>query len=1601
MNRRFRKLVLSIAMSMSVASFAQVADFSFAFGSGQCMPAVVNFTNTSTNIAQITAIDWDFGDGSPHATDTSLYRYTVQHAYSAAGTYTVTLTSWWGSVLKTISKTVTIYDVPHFTFSANRDTICPGDAVYFSPSVVPPTNPADITKYTWNFGDGGFDTTANPTYAYPNGGNINLMPNNVSLELTDINGCKNRVTVNSLIHVRRKPDVLFTTTKGYPFAECQTNQAVNVTFVNQTDSSTVPPLTNSNTYLWDFGDASPTSTLQNPTHPYNAGVWSVKLTATSVHGCSHTITLPSMISIINYQVKHNLPDTVVVCGTPANFTIKGLDAWASYYYKFGNGYDCRAATCSTQYTTEGIYTLTIEGTHPAGCKAYDTVTVLAYNKVKAKSTITDTNMCWKDSAVIFQDATTYGPIFHDFGKGKVEWGFGQGNSGATGSMAQHTYHAYGKYMSWQVVTTPYGCILDTAFQTIDIFSLYTAGQHFIPAPPAPPEGCVPLDVGVFSIPDSLKTSSKITDYIWRWDYYGLIDANDTLNTDTNYFAQHTYHDTGIFHVWVTLINQQGCRYDVPVAKFRVGVVPVVDWTFDFMQDCRNAFSVNVRAYDSLQGGNLVNVTNYTSPKTNITYGAAKANKWNWYDMKNPMMPIATGDTISLTFSMMPGYQAACIEAMHNGCPGQWSCKDSIGYLCPPIAGIYNPQDNADGTKPVFCNYPNFCDFSGTEGNFSALHSMTGAYNGGMKFEWYMGDTVSGYTISPDLKQLQGTPPSNFNGQTKFTGYMNFDPITGNPISSSGDINPCFDYTPADSLRKDPNFYIYQNGGVVAITLKVSNWDSTSNEYIDINNTIPHPTYNRCKYCEDIATQVILISDAVMNFTAEKYDVCSGDNVQFYDSSICSIPIVSWGFGAINAARKGINDLDYPLGYFVPPSKDSVRLPTFLPSFCWWSPLIPTGSIYPRVGQGFGLSFYKPNVYSFEMINIDAFGCVRADTIGISVWPQSVPAILTSLSPSGPFNNQIPVLCLNNPDTVYLKDSSRTMVPFDTFKIVNWVWNFTNMTQQTVSGSKDTFAVPSSAGMANITLTITNEKGCDSSITFYNRVQINEVVANFTTIADTLYNNMPILFRNESRISPPELHDAPYVPNPTMLTCEWDWGDGSKDTQLLASGTRPNFPHTYNLPNTTTVVPVTLKVKTNGSTCEDVFMNYITVMPSVAVTGISLSPKQVKVKVGDSVAVIASVLPSNATNQNIQIQNSNPAVAAIINSTIYALSAGTTSIIFTTQDGGFSDTCIVTVRLVGANISGNVFRQDSTTLSSGTVALYRLQTLSQYVLVDTASIGTNGSYLFTDIQLGSYILKAVPDSSENALPTYYGNTELWNQAFVLTVGYNSIQNVDITLIPQSPMNGSSIIKGYVGKGKGHKSISQKAVDNPAEDVNVYLQKQQSSKWNTVAQRLTNEDGYFEFRNVPAGRYRLILDIPGLEIDNPEIIDVGDGDTIQNIEYEITEEGINNNTSVTNYQLRNTNYVIYPNPTTGKLRITNYELRENTVIEIYDVYGKLLYTPQPSKNTPPNLPKGEEQFPSFGGVRGGAVGGWGEVDISHLANGMYFLKVDGKVFKVMKE
>jgi PKD repeat protein len=129
---------------------------------------------------QLTALRWDFGDGSPIVT-TPPDQLTVSHTFisdSGEGTFNVTLTALDEDSEVRTSRSITVLDVrptanfvielPLGVLSADE-----GVAVTLNASASAPGAPSDqITQYHWDFGDGSEPlTTQNPTvsYAWPDG----------------------------------------------------------------------------------------------------------------------------------------------------------------------------------------------------------------------------------------------------------------------------------------------------------------------------------------------------------------------------------------------------------------------------------------------------------------------------------------------------------------------------------------------------------------------------------------------------------------------------------------------------------------------------------------------------------------------------------------------------------------------------------------------------------------------------------------------------------------------------------------------------------------------------------------------------------------------------------------------------------------------------------------------------------------------------------------------------------------------------------------------------------------------------------------------------------------------------------------------------------------------------------------------------------------------------------------------------------------------------------------------------------------------------------------------------------------------------------------
>ena len=80
----------------------------------------------------------------------------------------------------------------------------------------------------------------------------------------------------------------------------------------------------------------------------------------------------------------------------------------------------------------------------------------------------------------------------------------------------------------------------------------------------------------------------------------------------------------------------------------------------------------------------------------------------------------------------------------------------------------------------------------------------------------------------------------------------------------------------------------------------------------------------------------------------------------------------------------------------------------------------------------------------------------------------------------------------------------------------------------------------------------------------------------------------------------------------------------------------------------------------------------------AVTGVTLSPSNLSLTVGQSAPLTATITPSSATIKNVNWTTSNANVAIVANGTVVGVSAGSATITVTTVDGSKTATCSVNV-----------------------------------------------------------------------------------------------------------------------------------------------------------------------------------------------------------------------------------------------------------------------------------------------------------------------------------
>jgi uncharacterized protein YjdB len=187
---------------------------------------------------------------------------------------------------------------------------------------------------------------------------------------------------------------------------------------------------------------------------------------------------------------------------------------------------------------------------------------------------------------------------------------------------------------------------------------------------------------------------------------------------------------------------------------------------------------------------------------------------------------------------------------------------------------------------------------------------------------------------------------------------------------------------------------------------------------------------------------------------------------------------------------------------------------------------------------------------------------------------------------------------------------------------------------------------------------------------------------------------------------------------------------------------------------------------------------ITVLP-ISVTGISILPESIQLNSGNSQQLTATITPTDAANKNIFWSSVDESVA-IVSSTglVTAVSDGNTTIIGTTEDGGFIDSCVVTVVIPVSSVS--------VTPEEINIAIDATQQLTATILpIDAtnkniswssdnsaiASVDQNG--LVTGVSIGSTVVSVTTEDGDKTDDCVVN---------VATSAVNELTNLNIELYP---------------------------------------------------------------------------------------------------------------------------------------------------------------------------------------------------------------------------
>ncbi|MEL7248580.1 MAG: PKD domain-containing protein [Bacteroidota bacterium] len=292
-----------------------------------CPGDTLQFINTSQGTMTYA---WEFGDGSPISEEES-----PRHFFDSPGQYQVCLTVSQTSVVEctaTLCQTVEISTPPTagFTFT---DSLCLGQTITFNSEAV-----GNSLLCDYAFGDDNISGDCGPTHVYVSAGDYV-----VTQIVTDDLGCRDTIAQPLFVRALPEPAFSFMTMDGcFPDS---------ISFVNESILA--------DSYLWDFGDGT-TSTTTSPTHVYaSPGTYTVTLTAFIDELCSAEIS--RQVTIAAAPTAIILPLVTPTCAElNLQFENGSTGPYVTQEWDFGDGFVSFEENPSHAFAESGTYTVSLQ-----------------------------------------------------------------------------------------------------------------------------------------------------------------------------------------------------------------------------------------------------------------------------------------------------------------------------------------------------------------------------------------------------------------------------------------------------------------------------------------------------------------------------------------------------------------------------------------------------------------------------------------------------------------------------------------------------------------------------------------------------------------------------------------------------------------------------------------------------------------------------------------------------------------------------------------------------------------------------------------------------------------------------------------------------------------------------------------------------------------------------------------------------------------------------------------------------------------------------------------------------------------------------------------